>query len=287
MSLTTLPPELLLNLIPQIPHDPTTLLTLHLTHPLLHSLLLTHEKTLVPAILSKTYSIPSHSSSCKSPLFPSLQLKSYADLAVLHERTQVLEGLQGGWLRLTCHGPELGWGRGRWEAVHRVGTLLLWRLGDVGVFSAGAVGLNGEEVKGMGETVVVGSEEGRGQGQRERRTTTITTPPPPTSQTEKASVKSTTAHAAKADLLNLLPATSLACLIFKCYSAVRILRVHGPEPVHSRCGWEDAGFRCEVELAVEELLLGHGVELFEGLLAEGTGVGNGEGGKRRGEWAVG
>lgn len=169
--------------------------------------------------------------------------------------------------------------------MHRVGTLLLWRLRDVGVFSAGAVGVDGEEMEGMGETVVVGSEEGRREGEGERRTTTIT--PTPTSQPEKASVKSTTAHAAKADLLNLLPATSLACLIFKCYSAVRILRVHGPEPVHSRCGWEDAGFRCEVELAVEELLLGHGVEFFEGLLAEGTGVGNGEGGKRRGEWAVG
>lgn len=91
-----------------------------------------------------------------------------------------------------------------------------------------------------------------------------------------------TAHSAKSDLLHLLPATSLACLIFKCYSAVKILRVHGPDPVHSRCGWEDAGFRCEVELAVEELLLVHGAEFFVGLLEEGRGAGSGKDG-----WAVG
>jgi hypothetical protein len=257
-SLTTLPPELLLQIIPLIPHSPTTLRALHQTSPDLHALLQTHESTLVAELRANSYSISSNSTT--SPLFPSLPLKTYADLAVLYERLQALDSLHANWLHLTSHGPELGWLKDRWEKVHKVGTLLLWRLGDVADFSARSV---------VQETRETGTETETGT-MREK---------------EKDDVASRTlaqtAHAAKTDLLHLLPATSLACLVFKCYSAVKILRVHGPDPVHSRCGWEDAGFRCEVELAVEELLLVHGAGFFVGLLEAGTGSDG------KGDWAVG
>jgi hypothetical protein len=254
--LTTLPPELLLQIIPLIPHSPMALRALHQTSPDLHALLKTHESTLVAELRANSYSIAQNSST--SPLFPSLPLKTYADLAVLYERLQVLESLHANWLHLTSHGPELGWLKDRWEKVHKVGTLLLWRLGDVADFSARSV---------IQETRETETETGA-------------------MAEEKNHIASQTlaqaSHAAKSDLLHLLPATSLACLIFKCYSAVKILRVHGPDPVHSRCGWEDAGFRCEVELAVEELLLVHGAGFFVGLLEAGTG----SGGDRKGDWAV-
>lgn len=268
--LTTLPPELLLQIIPQIPHSPSTLRALSQTSPSLHALLKTHESTLVAELRTNSYSIPSNSTT--SILFPSLPLKTYADLAVLYERLQVLESLHTNWLHLTSHGPELGWLKDRWEKVHKVGTLLLWRLGDVAEFCTRSI-IQEEETTRTTTTTTMGSgtiEEGM-------RTTAE----------EKDSLAShtlaQTAHSAKSDLLHLLPATSLACLIFKCYSAVKILRVHGPDPVHSRCGWEDAGFRCEVELAVEELLLVHGAEFFVSLLEEGRrrGAGNGKDG-----WAV-
>lgn len=266
--LTTLPPELLLQIIPQIPHSPSTLRALSQTSQSLHALLKTHEQTLVAELRSNTYSIPSNSTT--SPLFPSLPLKTYADLATLYERLQVLESLHANWLHLTSHGPELGWLKDRWEKVHKVGTLLLWRLGDVAEFHTRSIVQ--EETETTTTRTPAGSEVIEGSGT--------------TTEVEKDDlVQSTlahTAHSAKSDLLHLLPATSLACLIFKCYSAVKILRVHGPDPVHSRCGWEDAGFRCEVELAVEELLLVHGAEFFVGLLEEGRGAGSGKDG-----WAVG
>jgi hypothetical protein len=264
--LTTLPPELLLQIIPLIPHSPSTLRALHETSPDLHALLNTHESTLVAELRANSYSIPSNSTT--SPLFPSLPLKTYADLAVLYGRLQVLESLHANWLHLTSHGPELGWLKDRWEKVHKVGTLLLWRLGDVADFSARSV-IQGTSSETTTATESDTTEEGAWT----------------TTEVEKDDLVSQTlaqaAHAAKSDLLHLLPATSLACLIFKCYSAVKILRVHGPDPVHSRCGWEDAGFRCEVELAVEELLLVYGAGFFVGLLEAGTGSGGG-----KGDWAV-
>jgi hypothetical protein len=145
--------------------------------------------------------------------------------------------------------------------------LLLWRVGDVGEFHARSI----IQEENTTRTTTTASESTEAM-----RTT---------ADEKDDLVQSTlaaTSHSAKSDLLHLLPATSLACLIFKCYSAVKILRVHGPDPVHSRCGWEDAGFRCEVELAVEELLLVHGAEFFVGLLEEGRG---GAGSSKDG-WAV-
>lgn len=226
-SLTTLPPELLLQIIPAIPHDPKTITSLKLTNRHLNSLLTTHETTLAPAIRKNTYH--------QTPLlFPSLLLNSYAHLSTLHARLATLTALHANWLHLTSHGPELNWLRDRWESIHKAGTLLLYRLRDCSESNNQILPDNDSEA----------------------------------------------AHYAKVDLLNLLPATSLACLVFKCYSAIKILRVHGPAPVHATFAKDDAGTRCEVELALEEMLLVHGAEFFVALLEEGR-EGNG-----RGAWAV-
>lgn len=222
-TLATLPPELILQVIPHIPHDPQTIRNLKLTNRRLHSLLTTHEPTLAPAILRSNYQ-------ATPALFPSLLFNSYAQLATLHARLATLTALHANWLHLTSNGPELNWLRDRWESIHKAGTLLLYRLRDC------------SESVGLGD--------------------------------------SDASHTAKVDLLNLLPATSLACLVFKCYSAIKILRVHGPEPVHATFAKDDMGTRCEVELALEEMLLVHGAEFFVAMLEAGR-----EGGGR-GQWAV-
>lgn len=222
-SLTILPPELLLQIIPNIPHDPQNIESLKLTNRQFYSLLTAHETTLAPAIRRTSYKT--------SPrLFPSLPLNSYTSLSTLHNRLATLTALHDNWLHLTSHGPELNWLRDRWESIHKAGTLLLYRLRD------------------CCESFDHGDSDA--------------------------------AHAAKIDLLHLLPATSLACLVFKCYSAIKILRVHGPEPVHATFAKEDVGMRCEVELALEEMLLEHGPEFFVALLGAGR-QGNG-----KGSWAV-
>ncbi|KAM0712040.1 hypothetical protein Q7P37_011134 [Cladosporium fusiforme] len=222
-SFTTLPPELILQVIPHIPHDPQDIAALQLTNRHFYDLLTTHETTLVPAIRKCNYQTAPQ-------LFPSLLLNSYPQLATLHSRLATLTALHDNWLHLTSHGPELNWLRDRWESIHKAGTLLLYRLRD------------------CSESFDHGNSDA--------------------------------AHAAKVDLLNLLPATSLACLVFKCYSAIKILRVHGPQPVHATFAKDDAGTRCEVELALEEMLLEHGAEFFVALLEAGRVGGD------KGRWAV-
>lgn len=222
-ALMTLPPELLLQIIPHIPHDPKDVQALKSTNRYFYSLLTAHETTLVPAIKKISYqSTPQ--------LFPSLLLESYDQLAALHARLATLADLHANWLHLTSHGPELNWLRDRWESIHKAGTLLLYRLRD-----------NSDIL---------------------------------------ASVSSDAAHSSTVDLLHLLPATSLACLIFKCYSAIKILRVHGPEPAHAAFAKDDPGARCEIELALEEMLLTHGAEFFVAMLQDGR-ESNG-----KGQWAV-
>lgn len=82
----------------------------------------------------------------------------------------------------------------------------------------------------------------------------------------------------KVAVLNGLSKTSLACLYFKLISSIKILRVHGPEPVSARFMAGDIMVRSEVELAVEEMLLEHGPAFFVQLLEDGrTG---------KEEWAV-
>jgi hypothetical protein len=218
-ALMTLPPELMLQIIPHIPHDPEDLKALKATNRYFYTLLTAHETTLVPAIRKTSYQ--------NTPLlFPSLLLESYDQLASLHSRLATLADLHANWLHLTSHGPELNWLRDRWESIHKAGTLLLY-CSDV-----------------FTET------------------------------------NSDTAHSSKVDLLHLLPATSLACLIFKCYSAIKILRVHGPEPAHAAFAKGDAGARCEIELALEEMLLTHGAEFFVAMLQAGRESGG------KGKWAV-
>lgn len=231
-ALTNLPPELLLQIIPHIPHDPVTIRALRSTNRQLYSLLKAHEKTLVPAIRATSYRT-------KPLLFPSLPLDSYTHLATLHSRLETLSAFHANWLHLTSHGPEVNWLRDRWESIHKAGTLLLYRLRDY------------SELSGFSECSSS-----------------------PNTGTNAA------CHAAKTDLLNLLPATSLACLVFKCYSAIKILRIYGPEPANASFAKEDVGTRCEVELALEEMLLVHGAEFFVALLECGK-----EGGGR-GKWAV-
>lgn len=215
----TLPPELLLQIVPHIPHSPKDIHALKATNRYFNTLLTAHERTLVPAIRQTSYK--------NTPfLFPSLSLSSYTQLAALNTRLATLSSLHANWLHLTSHGPELNWLRDRWESIHKAGTLLLYRLRDISDISSDA------------------------------------------------------AHASKVDLLHLLPATSLACLIFKCYSAIKILRVHGPEPAHAGFAKEDPGTRCDIELAIQEMLLMHGAEFFVAML----GAGRERNGK--GRWAV-
>lgn len=222
-ALTDLPPELILQIIPHIPHSPKDLQALKGTNQYFYSLLTTHEATLVPAIRKNSYKT--------TPLlFPSLLLESYDQLANLHTRLTTLTDFHANWLHLTSHGPELNWLRDRWESIHKAGTLLLYRLRD------------------CSDSVADGGSEA--------------------------------SYMAKVDLLHLLPATSLACLVFKCYSAIKILRVHGPEPAHAAFEKDDAGARCEIELALEEMLLFHSAEFFVAMLAAGR-----EGGGK-GQWAV-
>lgn len=72
------------------------------------------------------------------------------------------------------------------------------------------------------------------------------------------------------------PATTLACLMFKLVSGVRILRTWGAEPVKlSRgamgigSGLGDEESRCEVELCCEEMMLVHGPDFFVSMLEAG------------------
>lgn len=88
----------------------------------------------------------------------------------------------------------------------------------------------------------------------------------------------TDGHQAKIDLLYSLPATSLACLMFKLISSIKILRVYGPEPINASYARNDNEIRSDVELAFEELLLQHGPELFVVMLKAAK--------PERSKWAV-
>lgn len=73
----------------------------------------------------------------------------------------------------------------------------------------------------------------------------------------------------KTALLASLPATSLACLLFKLGASVKILRVYGPDPIRGTFAAGDVLARSDVELACEEMLLVHGPEFFLALLHHG------------------
>ncbi|KAK4542531.1 hypothetical protein LTR36_006784 [Oleoguttula mirabilis] len=78
-------------------------------------------------------------------------------------------------------------------------------------------------------------------------------------------------YEAKIALLNTLPATSLACLLFTLISSITILRVVGPAPMHRTYRQADVAARSDVELAFEEMLLGHGPGFFAAMLGGAGG----------------
>ncbi|KAH9826531.1 hypothetical protein Tdes44962_MAKER00495 [Teratosphaeria destructans] len=86
-------------------------------------------------------------------------------------------------------------------------------------------------------------------------------------------LQDTPSQACKLRLLASLPSTSLACLLFKLISSVKILRVFGPDPIHLRHALGDAPTRADIELACEELLLQHGPEFFVRLLEHDDAAG--------------
>lgn len=222
----TLPPELWLELLPHIPYTPRTHLALHQTCSSLHALITTHEHTLVSAIKATQ-----HTRQTTSDLYPDLALTTYAGLHTLHHRQQTLENLHGQWLHIvTAENVDLHWLKGKWEAVHKVGLLLLYRLQDV------------------------------------------------------SSTSEETAYEARIQLMHALPAPSLACLLFKLISSIKILRVYGPEPIRGTYRNDCLMVRSDVELALEELLLLHGPEFFVALLGM-DGKEMAKGAERR-EWAV-
>lgn len=83
------------------------------------------------------------------------------------------------------------------------------------------------------------------------------------------------------DLINLLPATSLACLVFKLYSSIKILRIYGPEPICASYAKDFAETRCDIELAFEEMLLRHGPDFFVIMLQAGRAADS-----KRKQWAI-
>lgn len=256
--LPNLPPELWLEIIPRIPYSPSLLPTLRLTHPNLTLLTSAHQQTLTSALL--THHFPSRTT--LRSLFPDLKLKTYAALATLYTRLQALDALGGKWLQITSHGPDLHWLKGKWEGLHRAGLLLLWRLRDVSYT----------------EDDCNSSSFGYGSDSR---------------GDDHSSACTLEAYEKKLALLRALPLPSLACLLFKLVSCVRILRVLGPEPWfscgvcrHGACEFlvresgGDVGERKhagEAELVVQECLLEHGPEVFGGLLASE--------GEKKGSWA--
>jgi hypothetical protein len=84
----------------------------------------------------------------------------------------------------------------------------------------------------------------------------------------------------KVALLNGLPATSLACLLFKLISSIKILRIYGPNPINGKYAAGDIMQRSDIELAFEEMLLQHGPDFFTFMLKAGDST------KCQGQWAT-
>ena len=202
VTFNDLPSEIVLEIIPHVIYTPQSICCLCLTCRRLNSLIKHHEHGLVRSIRTGQFNINTLA------LFPGLQ-KDYDGLKLLYERLETMEDIHNHRLRITSHGRELQWLKGRWEQIHKAGLLLLYRLQDAGNYDA------------------------------------------------------------KVQLLQSLPATSLACLLFKLISSIKILRVHGPEPINASYAREDVMARSDVELAFEELLLQHGPDFFVAMLKAG------------------
>ncbi|KAK3115366.1 hypothetical protein LTR53_005357 [Teratosphaeriaceae sp. CCFEE 6253] len=261
MPTSHLPPELWLLVLHYTltPYHPATLLRLRLASPPLRALLACHEGSLVRQIRASA-ACPARS----ADLFPDLPLKTFAGLDELYKRQAVLQELSERWPGIVAGGKnsELGWLEGRWEGVFRAGALLLYRLRDAG---AAAAVLAGPVTSGLGQSPEDTKERARefeqGRPSRDRAVAT---------------------HDAQLRLLRSLPATSLACLLFVLVAGVRIMRIHGPEPVNASrwTGIGDGDERAGVEAACEDLMLTEGVEFFLGLLDSGAERHSEDGGVR-------
>lgn len=73
----------------------------------------------------------------------------------------------------------------------------------------------------------------------------------------------------KVSMLNGMSKTSLACLLFKLISSIKILRVYGPEPIKGTYAAGDVMQRSDIELASEEMLLEYGPGFFISMLKAG------------------
>nr|OQO16030.1 hypothetical protein B0A51_17920 [Rachicladosporium sp. CCFEE 5018] len=202
VMLTSLPVEIILEIIPHVPFSPSQFQTLRKISSTFESAIASHEKSLVNAIRGIQYTKSTIAS------FPGLS-QSYTGLSTLHSRLDTISGLSDLWPRLTTGNADLAWIRDRWLTIYKLGTLLLYRLQDC------------------------------------------------------------SAHDTRTDLLNALPATSLAPLFFTLHSSVKVLRCHGPEPINGSYSKGDAEARVDIELAFEEMLLQHGPDFFVSLLRAG------------------
>lgn len=100
-------------------------------------------------------------------------------------------------------------------------------------------------------------------------------------------LQDTGSYCNKVALINGLPATSLACLLFKLISSIKILRIYGPEPINGNWSAGDIMARSDVELAFEEMLLQYGPDFFVAMLRAGGRQKKGEDIKNdRDQWAV-
>lgn len=245
LTLTTLPIELILEILPYIPYTAAhSLRPLCLTCTSLHRIIVQHEKSLVRSIKTK------QAFHLQFQLFPSLVIDSFKGLDAFYRRLERWEVLRGEWGRIVSgggsggsgstgddddddgeRGLEVEWLQGRrWEGIYQMGGLLLYRLGDY----------------------QRQQRQQQEQGQQKQQ-----------EQEEKEKEKNSSS------LINHLPATSLASIYFHIIASIKILRIYGPDPIHQRFCAGDVGVRSDVELALEEMLLMYGPEFFLALLEVG------------------
>lgn len=100
-------------------------------------------------------------------------------------------------------------------------------------------------------------------------------------------LQDTGSYCNKVALINGLPATSLACLLFKLISSIKILRIYGPEPINGNWSAGDIMARSDVELAFEEMLLQYGPDFFVTMLRAGAQQRKGNNSGNDGDqWAI-
>ncbi|KAK6431886.1 hypothetical protein LTR95_011950 [Oleoguttula sp. CCFEE 5521] len=129
MTLTLLPVEIILEIIPHVPFSPSQFNSLRMINSTFASAIASHEKSLVAAIRTRQYSDHTIAS------FPRLS-PTYSGLNTLHSRLDTISGLFVLWPRLTSNTSDLSWLRDRWLTIHKLGTLLLYRLQDCSTHDA-------------------------------------------------------------------------------------------------------------------------------------------------------